>query len=109
LDSIPDRVVFYFIFMPILRHEINEFVQTWNAHRIRTQPGRANSVAGIPDRLYYHPKEGIENCGKVPNLDRLQQHAAQFENFGKFISVGHPTFFTLFSFDLRFPRKSLIG
>jgi hypothetical protein len=61
-----------------------------------------------PDRLYYYPREGIENYGKVPNLNRLQQHAAQFKNFGKFISVGHPTFFTLFSFDLRFLRKSLI-
>jgi hypothetical protein len=94
--------------MPLIRHEVNEFVQTWNAHRIRTQSGLANSVAGIPDRLYYHPKEGIENCGKIPNLDRLQQHAAQFGNFGKFLSVGHPTFFTLFSFNFRFVRKSLI-
>ena len=71
-DSIPDRVVFYFIFMPIIRHEINEFILTWNAHRIRTRPDLPNSVGGIPDRLYYRPQEGIENCGKRPDLDRLQ-------------------------------------
>jgi hypothetical protein len=83
-DSIPDRVIFYFIFMPIIRHEIEEFVMTWNAHRIRTQRDRVNSVGGIPDRLYYHPKEGIENCGKIPNLERLGHHAQQFDNFGEF-------------------------
>jgi hypothetical protein len=81
-DSTPDRVVFYFIFMPIIRHEINEFVLTWNAHRIRTRPDLPNSVGGIPDLLYYHPKEGLENCGKEPDLDRLRQHARQFETFG---------------------------
>ena len=92
-DSIPDRVVFYFIFMPIIRHEINEFVLTWNAHRIRTRPDLANCVGGIPDRLYYHPKEGIQNCGKIPNLDRLQQHATKFHNFG--------TYFNFFPSDIR--------
>ena len=108
LDSTPDRIVFYFIFMPLIRHEINEFVQTWNAHRIRTQSGLPNSVGGIPDQLYYHPKEGIKNCGKIPNLNRLQQHAAQFENFGKSMSVGRPTFFTLFGFSFCLLRKWLI-
>jgi hypothetical protein len=35
-DIIPDRIVFYFIFMPLIRHKINKFIFTWNAHRIRS-------------------------------------------------------------------------
>jgi len=51
LDS-EDRVVFLFVFVPILRDEIATFVETWNEHRIRSQRNRANHVAGIPNELY---------------------------------------------------------
>jgi hypothetical protein len=54
--------------MFIIRHEIHEFVLTWNAHRIRTRPDLVNNVSGIPDRLYYRPNKGIENCGKISDL-----------------------------------------
>ena len=70
-NSIPNRIIFYFIFISFIRHEINEFVKTQNAHRIRIQSNLANSVGGVPDRLYYYPKEDIENYKKIPNLNRL--------------------------------------
>jgi len=93
--------------MPLIRHEVNEFVMTWNAHRIRPRKDLTNNVAGIPDRLYYHPKEGIENCGKTPNLDRLQQHAAQFNNFGKSIPSDIRRSFPPLSFSLCFLTTSV--
>lgn len=86
-DSTPDRVVFYYIFMPILRHEIDEFVLTWNAHRIRTRSDLANSVGGIPNRLYYTPKDGIQNCGRIANKEELERHAREFSDFGKLFST----------------------
>ena len=58
-NSISDRVIFYFIFISIIRHEINEFILTWNIYRIYTRPDLTNYISGIPDRLYYYPKEGI--------------------------------------------------
>ena len=82
IDIIPERIVFYFIFMPLIRYEINEFVLTWNAHRIRAQNGRSNSVAGIPDRLYFRPQTGIENMGRVPDQGEMERQAGKFANFG---------------------------
>jgi hypothetical protein len=50
-------VVFLFVFVPILRHEINIYVETWNEHRIRPQLQRPNHVAGAgrPNELYFDP------------------------------------------------------
>jgi hypothetical protein len=73
INIIPERIVFYFIFMPLIRYEINEFVLTWNAHRIRAQNGRSNSMAGIPDRLYFRPQTGIENMGRVPDQGEIER------------------------------------
>ena len=78
-----DVVVFYFIFIPLLRHEIAEFCLNWNAHRIRAQPDRANSVGGIPNRLFSSPPEGVQQCGKSPNIEKLSEMAEQFDLYGK--------------------------
>jgi hypothetical protein len=47
-----DRVIFLFVFVPILRSEIGTYVETWNEHRIRPQTHRANHIPGIPNELY---------------------------------------------------------
>jgi hypothetical protein len=51
-DVLEDRIVFLFIFIPILRSKINIYIETWNKHRIRPQSHRANHVAGISNELY---------------------------------------------------------
>ena len=51
-DQVADRVVFLFVFIPILRHEISRYVDTHNAHRIRKQKNRPNHIHGIPNELY---------------------------------------------------------
>jgi hypothetical protein len=51
-DMIADRVVFLFVFVPILRHELYRYVETHNDHRIRPQLARANHVPGRPNELY---------------------------------------------------------
>jgi hypothetical protein len=50
--QLADRVVLLFIFMPILRYELNTFVDVHNAHPIRKQKNRANHVPGVPTDLY---------------------------------------------------------
>jgi hypothetical protein len=72
--------------MPLLRHECKEFVLTWNSHRIRSQTNRANSVAGIPDRLYFDPPNGIEQWGKTPNPAVLDHFDEIFGEYGKRLS-----------------------
>jgi len=80
--QIPDNAVLLFVFMPILRHEINNFVQTWNDHRIRKQGQLANHVPGVPNQLYdLRPNSG-ERLGFRPNgdlLDNLLHHTTDFD------------------------------
>ena len=33
-DALEDRIVFLFVFVPILRSEIGTYMETWNAHHI---------------------------------------------------------------------------
>jgi hypothetical protein len=68
--------------MLLIRHEINEFILTWNTHRIRAQNNRGNSIAGIPDRLYFRPQAGIKNMGRVPDQGEIERQAGKFANFG---------------------------
>ena len=70
-DVLEDCVVFLFIFVPILRLEINTYIETWNKYRIRPQRHRANHVAGIPNELY--TDEAIRHYKWTPNATFLAQ------------------------------------
>jgi hypothetical protein len=70
-DVLKDRVIFLFIFVLILRSEINTYIETWNEHRIRPQSHRANHVAGIPNELY--TDEAIRRYGWTPDATFLAQ------------------------------------
>ncbi len=72
---------FLFVFVPILRFEINTYVETWNEHRIRPQKHRANHVAGIPNELY--TKEDISRYGWVPDTEFLLQLDEAVKDVGK--------------------------
>ncbi|KAI1430451.1 hypothetical protein GGR50DRAFT_702102 [Xylaria sp. CBS 124048] len=63
-DSIKDRIALLFLFMPIIRNEIAQFVQMWNGHRIRKQRTRQHVVPGIPYQLYNmpNPAQGYIDC-----------------------------------------------
>jgi hypothetical protein len=70
-DALEDRGVFLFVFIPILRSEINTYVETWNEHRIRPQKHRANHIAGIPNDLY--TDQAIPRYGWTPDIEFLSQ------------------------------------
>ena len=42
-----------FVFVHLLQHDLDEFVQDWNSHIIRRS--NHNTVSGRPDDLYYLP------------------------------------------------------
>jgi hypothetical protein len=73
-------VVFLFVFVPILRQEINTYVETWNEHRIRPQLERANHIAGRPNELYFDPS--IPRHGWRPDPELLTQLKEAVNDFG---------------------------
>ena len=80
-DALEDRVVFLFVFVPILRSEIKAFVETWNEHRIRPQKHRPNHVAGIPNELY--TDETVPRYGWAPDIEFLSQLTEAVRDVGK--------------------------
>lgn len=74
-NVLADQIALLAIYIPLLRTEMQSFVRTWNAHRIRKQPNRPNAVAGKPYVLYHHSPEDIKNYGirvHTQTLGRLQ-------------------------------------
>jgi hypothetical protein len=78
--QISDTAVLLFVFMPILRREINDFVQMWNDHPIRKQRQLANHVPGVPNKLYDKRPEG-ERLGFQPNPNLLNDLLNSTEGF----------------------------
>ena len=66
--------------MPILWDELNAFVSTWNAHRIRAQLNRSQHVAGVPDELY---RIG-EQHGFLPDSKVLSALESTLPKYGKY-------------------------
>ena len=53
LDSLlADRVALLFVFMPLIRYEITEYVEVKNAYLIRRQRNREYHVPGVPNDLF---------------------------------------------------------
>jgi hypothetical protein len=48
--------MFLFIFVLILRHELQAYVEVHNEHRIRPQLERDHHVRGRPNELYTNPE-----------------------------------------------------
>lgn len=93
-----DRVIIVFVFLPLLRHEIDTFIHVHNAHRIREQgmSGRGEAVRdghkpGVPNELYfgkdYILKNGFDQPrptqGFKPNPVLLERQQRLFADYGK--------------------------
>ena len=82
VDSIADRVVLLFVFIPILRHELYAFVEDHNEHRIRRDNKRPNHVAGRPNDLYAQRPSGTE-FGFIPDPALLERLREKVVTWGK--------------------------
>ena len=57
-------IAFNAIYIPLIRKEVQYYVNLWNAHAIRNQRKRPNVVAGKPIILYNYPQlSGGVQCG----------------------------------------------
>jgi hypothetical protein len=65
--------------MPIIRSELQTFVDTHNAHPIRAQRNRAHHVAGVPNELY---ADRARQCGFSLDLGVHSQWEAQVAQYG---------------------------
>jgi hypothetical protein len=51
-----DQTALYAVYFERLQIELREFVLMWNAHHIRLQRNRPNTISGKPEFLYNFPK-----------------------------------------------------
>jgi hypothetical protein len=75
-----DQVLVLFLFMPLLREELNTFVRTHNAHPIRAQKNRSQHVPGVPDELYRTKK--YEQHGFTVNMQVLSALQGALPDYG---------------------------
>lgn len=75
-----DKVILLFIFMPLIRAELIEFVNDHNAHPIRRQSKREYHVAGVPDELY---EDEEKRCGFAVDQGLLTEWKLKVIEFGK--------------------------
>ncbi|KAJ7690478.1 hypothetical protein B0H17DRAFT_936005, partial [Mycena rosella] len=55
-------LLFYWIFVPLIQHELDEFCAWWNSHRVRLQPDKNMSSGHVPAYVFEHASHvgGIE-------------------------------------------------
>ena len=83
-DCIEDRIALLAVFMPIIKADIKEFVDTWNFHKIRKQKNRPWVVHGKPWMNYYYPQHSEHATGldygtdvEVEELQVIQRYVDQ--------------------------------
>jgi hypothetical protein len=82
-DLLSDVIALYALYLPVIRYQVQSFVQTWNMHRIRKQKNRPGLPYGQPNVLYHHPAEGTCRQGYTPNLDAVDELRNELGEWGK--------------------------
>ena len=69
-DCPTDKVVLTFIFIPIIKAEVFDWVETHNANPIRSQSKwRYHTVKGVPNDLHLRPEDGAQIRGFPLDLE----------------------------------------
>lgn len=55
--TIADQIALLYVYMPLVRREVYEFVKLWNIHTIRKQKQRPYLPTGKPVVIYFTPPE----------------------------------------------------
>ena len=81
--SFADQIALLFIYLPMIREEVYEFVHLWNSHSIRYQKNRPYLPHGKPVVLYFTPPSGVLDYGVELPRDVLQALQATVSGWGK--------------------------
>lgn len=81
--SFADQIALLYVYLPIVRQEVYQYVNLWNSHTIRFQKGRLELPTGKPVVLYFTPPHGIPDYGIVPPSDLLEQMKADVKDYGQ--------------------------
>ena len=82
-----DKLCIQAIYMPLIRADVFDFVDSWNNHYIHRQRNRPNHPTGWPWIMYFQPKGNVSDLGVPVNrsyLDRLQNDIAAYSKSNKF-------------------------
>jgi len=79
-----DRIVFFFVFVPILRRELQSYSEVHNEHRIRRQSARPNHKPGVPNDLYF---DSPKRWGFMPNEELLYGLEEAVKDVGKLTRI----------------------
>ncbi|CAF3536771.1 unnamed protein product [Fusarium graminearum] len=72
-DCLSDRIAILYLYMPIIRYKLIEFVSIWNAHYIRKQANRPHVNPGQPWNLYFQPEAtDAKSYAEAIPMDRLR-------------------------------------
>ena len=75
-----------FIYLPILRQQIEHFTHIWNIHNIRKQKNRPWLIAGKPHLNYFHPKivnDTAVDCGRPVHDAVLKEIKSMLGTYGR--------------------------
>eukprot|EP00731_Ephydatia_muelleri_P004243 Em0002g419a len=81
-DNLLQRHIAGFVFLPLLRKELDEFKKRWNRHKIRNNR-LASCPNGAPDDLYYlsaYQGIGAENCTRMISPDCLARCIKKYKS-----------------------------
>ena len=67
-----DQIALLFIYMPLIRQHVYDFVELWNVHPIRAQRNRPYLPTGKPIVNYHCPPPGVVVYGKPVDQDLLK-------------------------------------
>jgi len=77
-----DVICLQYIYMEIIRTQIQTFVQVHNTYRIRRQRKREHYLpTRQPVQLYYYPLNSVRSYGSSPDPSTLSQLQSQVESY----------------------------
>jgi len=84
-DSEADKIALLFVYFPIIRTEIYNFVRLWNNHRIWYQKNRPSLPTGKPSVLYFTPPAGVHDYQLNPDHTLLTDLEPEVSAWGNSI------------------------
>ena len=88
-------------FSTVLQKNIDLFVKHWNSHHVR--PSRHNTIAGIPEILYYLPQNsGGISCGipvsdekihEVEHHCKMEQESNEYDEYFHYVMEAERLFY----------------